>query len=54
MDDKFDELSERYTEIDSCIKDNKDLSFAAGLICLAACVFFGVKSYDYVINWRNK
>ena len=54
MDDKFDELSEQYTEINSCIKDNKDLSFAAGLICLAVCVFFGVKGYDYLVNWYNK
>ena len=54
MDDKFYELSEQYTEINSCIKDNKDLSFAAGLICLAASVFFGVKGYDYIANWYNK
>ena len=54
MDNKFDELSEQYTEIDSYIKDNKDLSFAAELICLSACVFFGVKSYDYIVNWKNK
>lgn len=54
MDNKFDELSEQYTEIDLCIKDNKDLSFAAGLICLAVCVFFGVKGHDYIDNWCNK
>ena len=54
MDDKFYELSEQYTEINSCIKDNKDLSFAAGLICLTACVFFGIKGYDYIANWYTK